>query len=65
MITLGVLIQVFFVFNDYAYAKQYIAEMDNIARQQNIDIPFEFGQVAESFISKGNNPHVILIQDLH
>ncbi|MFH1416153.1 MAG: cyclic nucleotide-binding domain-containing protein [Elusimicrobiota bacterium] len=48
-----------FVLNDYAYARIEIETSDEI------DVPFECGQVVERFNAGDKYPMVILIQDLH
>ncbi len=54
-----------FVFNDYAYAKQYISQKAEFIRTREIEVPFEYGQVVEIYNPKSSQQKVILIQDLH
>ncbi|MFH1416151.1 MAG: hypothetical protein ABIH89_08740, partial [Elusimicrobiota bacterium] len=54
-----------YVFNDYTYASKYIAANTAVARMEPIQIPFEFGQVVETYMQGSSKSRVILIQDLH
>jgi len=52
-----------YIGRDYAYAIQYLNAERQMLRQ--ISVPFGYGQIVEDFSGVGENPRVILIQDLH
>ncbi|MFC2092044.1 hypothetical protein ACFLTD_04655, partial [Elusimicrobiota bacterium] len=55
---------VVYIINDYAYAKDYASQVQAVNASKEIDVPFEYGQVAEQY-RPNRFPRVILIQDLH